>query len=51
MKLQLSSAEKRIPVIVLHWLSSNKSHKEGSGHLLIYGGDEIGSDEVLTVGT
>lgn len=48
-KLQLSSAEKRIPVIVLHWLSSNKSHKEGSGHLLIYGGDDIGSDEVLTV--
>lgn len=50
-KLQLSSAEKRLPIIVLHWLPNNKSYKEGgSGYLLIYGGDEIGSSEVLTVG-
>lgn len=49
-KLQLSSAEKRIPVIVLHWWANHKSHRDGDGQLLIYGGDEIGSDEFLTVG-
>lgn len=49
-KLQLSSAEKRLPVIVLHWSSNNKTQNDGDGQLFIYGGDEIGSDEVLTVG-
>ncbi|KAL8477276.1 hypothetical protein ACS0TY_029533 [Phlomoides rotata] len=48
-KLQLSSAEKRLPVIVLHWLDSSKSRKHQEGQLLIYGGDEIGSEEVVTV--
>lgn len=49
-KLQLSSSEKRLPVIVLHWLDNSKSSKHQEGQLLIYGGDEIGSDEVVTVG-
>ncbi|KAL8517245.1 hypothetical protein ACS0TY_015467 [Phlomoides rotata] len=48
-KLQLSSAEKRLPVIVLHWLDGSKSRKHQEGQLLIYGGDEIGSEEVVTV--
>ncbi|KAM7467960.1 hypothetical protein LguiB_015522 [Lonicera macranthoides] len=48
-KLQLSSAERRLPVILLHWSASNKSQNDGDGQLFIYGGDEIGSDEVLTV--
>ncbi|KAL8524575.1 hypothetical protein ACS0TY_014248 [Phlomoides rotata] len=48
-KLQLSSAEKRLPVIVLHWLDDSKSRKHQEGQLLIYGGDEIGSEEVVTV--
>lgn len=49
-KLQLSSSEKRLPVIVLHWLDNSKSSKHQEGQLLIYGGDEIGSEEVITVG-
>ncbi|KAL3536530.1 hypothetical protein ACH5RR_004991 [Cinchona calisaya] len=48
-KLQLSSAEKRLPVIVLQWWPNFKSPRDGDGQLLIYGGDEIGSEEVLTV--
>ncbi|KAL8473503.1 hypothetical protein ACS0TY_030367 [Phlomoides rotata] len=48
-KLQLSSAEKRLLVIVLHWLDGSKSCKHQEGQLLIYGGDEIGSEEVVTV--
>ncbi|XP_042050091.1 uncharacterized protein LOC121795616 isoform X1 [Salvia splendens] len=48
-KLQLSSSEKRLPVIVLHWLDNSKSSKHREGQLLIYGGDEIGSEEVVTV--
>ncbi|XP_060202393.1 uncharacterized protein LOC132630812 isoform X1 [Lycium barbarum] len=48
-KLQLSSAEKRLPVIVLHWWANSKSRNNSDGHLLIYGGDEIGSDEVITI--
>ncbi|KAL3826120.1 hypothetical protein ACJIZ3_022149 [Penstemon smallii] len=48
-KLQLSSAEKRLPVIVLNWLDSSKSRNHGDGQLLVYGGDEIGCDEVVTV--
>ncbi|PIN19877.1 Tomosyn [Handroanthus impetiginosus] len=47
-KLQLSSAEKRLPVIVLHWLGNSKTNRQ-EGHLLVYGGDEIGCEEVVTV--
>ena len=47
-KLQLSSAQKRLPVIVLHW-HSNSADKGPKGQLFVYGGDEIGSEEVLTV--
>lgn len=49
-KLQLSSAEKRLPVIVMHWCL-DVSRKSSGGKLFIYGGDIIGSDEVLTVRT
>ncbi|KAG8377035.1 hypothetical protein BUALT_Bualt09G0126200 [Buddleja alternifolia] len=48
-KLQLSSAEKRLPVIVLHWLDNKKSRNHREGQLLVYGGDEIGCEEVVTV--
>ncbi|KAK3212319.1 hypothetical protein Dsin_017025 [Dipteronia sinensis] len=48
-KIELSSAERRIPVIVLHWSSNNESRADSDGRLFIYGGDEIGSEEVLTV--
>lgn len=48
-KLRLSSAERRIPVIILHWSATNKSRNDCNGQLFIYGGDEIGSEEVLTV--
>ncbi|KAK6118274.1 hypothetical protein DH2020_048060 [Rehmannia glutinosa] len=48
-RLQLSSAEKRLPVIVLHWLDNSKSRNHREGQLLIYGGDEIGCEEVVTV--
>ncbi|TXG50110.1 hypothetical protein EZV62_025985 [Acer yangbiense] len=45
-KLQLSSADRRLPVIVLHW-SADRSHN--GGQLFVYGGDGIGSEEVLTM--
>lgn len=48
-KLRLSSAERRLPVIVLQWTTTNKSRNGCDGQLFIYGGDEIGSEEVLTV--
>ncbi|XP_038695433.1 uncharacterized protein LOC119992709 isoform X1 [Tripterygium wilfordii] len=48
-KIQLSSAERRLPVIVLHWSLKDKSHSGCDGELFIYGGDEIGSEEVLTI--
>ncbi|PIA32290.1 hypothetical protein AQUCO_04500116v1 [Aquilegia coerulea] len=48
-KLQLSSAKRRIPVIVLHWAADSQSNNNCRGQLFIYGGDEIGSEEVLTV--
>ncbi|XP_051131548.1 uncharacterized protein LOC127251742 [Andrographis paniculata] len=48
-QLQLSSAEKRLPVIVLHWLDQCKYSKQKKGQLILYGGDEIGCDEVVTV--
>ncbi|CAK9172122.1 unnamed protein product [Ilex paraguariensis] len=47
-KLQLSSSSRRLPVIVLHWFA-NRAHNDRGGQLFIYGGDEIGSEEVLTV--
>ncbi|RDY11218.1 Syntaxin-binding protein 5, partial [Mucuna pruriens] len=48
-KLQLSTAERRLPVIVLQWSNSYKSPSDSTGQLFVYGGDEIGSEEVLTV--
>lgn len=48
-KLRLSSAERRLPVIVLQWSATNKTRNDCDGQLFIYGGDEIGSEEVLTV--
>lgn len=48
-RLQLSNAERRIPVIVLQWSNNRKSHNDCTGQLFVYGGDEIGSEEVLTV--
>ncbi|KAI5429454.1 hypothetical protein KIW84_034161 [Lathyrus oleraceus] len=48
-RLQLSNAERRIPVIVLQWSNNHKSHNDCTGQLFVYGGDEIGSEEVLTV--
>lgn len=47
-KLQLSSASRRLPVIVLHW-AMNRSTNDCEGQLFVYGGDEVGSEEVLTV--
>lgn len=47
-KLQLASGNRRLPIIVLCWSSNHKSH-DGGGQLLIYGGDDMGSEEVLTV--
>lgn len=47
-KLQLSSSDRRFPVITLHW-SASDAHSDHGGQLFVYGGDEIGSAEVLTV--
>ncbi|WCJ19895.1 transducin family protein / WD-40 repeat family protein [Euphorbia peplus] len=47
-KLQLSTADRRLPVIILHW-SANSSHNDCCGQLFVYGGDAIGSEEVLTI--
>ncbi|KAL3523990.1 hypothetical protein ACH5RR_016824 [Cinchona calisaya] len=47
-KIQLSSADRRLPVIVLHW-SPNKAQNGFGGQLFVYGGEEIGSEEVLTI--
>ncbi|KAJ4704420.1 transducin family protein / WD-40 repeat family protein [Melia azedarach] len=38
-----------LPVIVLHWSTNKESRADFDGRLFIYGGDEIGSEEVLTV--
>ncbi|GLT31484.1 hypothetical protein SLA2020_062170 [Shorea laevis] len=47
-KLQLSSGNKRFPVIVLH--SSTRRFPSNRGcQLFVYGGDEIGSKEVLKI--
>ncbi|KAJ4841217.1 hypothetical protein Tsubulata_029998 [Turnera subulata] len=47
-KLQLSSGDRRLPVIVLHW-AENRSRKDCRGQLFVYGGDAIGSEELLTI--
>ncbi|OAY38396.1 uncharacterized protein LOC110624780 isoform X2 [Manihot esculenta] len=47
-KLQLSSVDRRLPVIVLHW-SADSSHNNSCGRIFVYGGDAIGSEEVLTI--
>lgn len=47
-KLRFSSGDKRLPVIVLHW-SANSAHNGSGGQLFVYGGDDIGSEEVLTI--
>lgn len=47
-KLQLSSGERRLPVIVLHW-SPNTTRNDCRGQLFVYGGEEIGAEEVLTI--
>lgn len=47
-KIQLSSGDRRLPVIVLQW-SANKLHNHPRGQLFVYGGEGIGSEEVLTV--
>ncbi|XP_078160506.1 transducin family protein / WD-40 repeat family protein isoform X1 [Carex rostrata] len=49
LKLQLASGDRRLPVIVLHWSPSLRGEGDRGGHLFIYGGDEMGSEEVLTV--
>lgn len=46
--IQLSSGDRRLPVIVLRW-SSNKSRNGRGGQLFAYGGVNIGAEEVLTV--
>ncbi|KAF6147020.1 hypothetical protein GIB67_036739 [Kingdonia uniflora] len=48
-KLELSSAKRRLPVIILHWSANSRSRNDRSGQLFVYGGDEIGSEEVLTI--
>lgn len=47
-KMQLSSGDRRLPVIVLRW-SSNKAQNGCGGQLFAYGGVDIGAEEVLTV--
>ncbi|KAL0341272.1 UNVERIFIED_CONTAM: Syntaxin-binding protein 5-like [Sesamum radiatum] len=47
-KIQLSSGDRRLPVIVLHW-SPNKAQNGSGGQLLAYGGADMGSEEVLTM--
>lgn len=47
-KIQLSSGDKRLPVIVLHW-SSSKAPNDHGGQLFAYGGVDIGAEEVLTI--
>ncbi|KAJ0546468.1 putative transcription factor WD40-like family [Helianthus annuus] len=42
-----STTDTRLPVIVLHW--SNSPLCGSAGQLFVYGGDDIGSEEVLTI--
>lgn len=48
-KIQLSSSKRRIPIIVLRWCTNGKQNSEDGGKLFVYGGDEIGSPEIVTV--
>lgn len=48
-KLQLASGSRRLPVIVLHWSAGSAIDTSKGGHLFVYGGDDMGSEEVLTV--
>lgn len=48
-KLQLASGDRRLPVIVLHWSADAKANNDKGGQLFIYGGDDMGSEEVITV--
>jgi len=48
-KLQLASGSRRLPVIVLHWSAGSAIHSTKGGQLFVYGGDDMGSEEVLTV--
>ncbi|CAA0811101.1 transducin family protein / WD-40 repeat family protein [Striga hermonthica] len=47
-KIQISSGDTRLPVIVLRW-GHNKAQNGRGGQLFAYGGEETGSDEVLTI--
>ncbi|XP_044501411.1 uncharacterized protein LOC123222619 [Mangifera indica] len=48
-KLELTFVKKRLPIIVFHWSVDNESCNNSNGRLFVYGGAEIGSEEVLTV--
>ncbi|XP_062190422.1 uncharacterized protein LOC133893429 isoform X2 [Phragmites australis] len=48
-KLQLASGSRRLPVIVLHWSAGSAADSNKGEHLFVYGGDDMGSEEVLTV--
>ncbi|PKA62692.1 hypothetical protein AXF42_Ash012279 [Apostasia shenzhenica] len=48
-KLQLASGDRRLPVIVLHWCANVKANNDKGGQLFVYGGDDMGSEEVITV--
>ncbi|KAK9153960.1 hypothetical protein Sjap_001440 [Stephania japonica] len=48
-KLELSSGKKRLPVIVLHWSANSRLPVGNGGQLFIYGGDELGCEEVITI--
>lgn len=48
-KLQLASGDRRLPVIVLHWSGNCKADNANGGQLFVYGGDDMGSEEVITV--
>lgn len=48
-KMKLSSAKMRLPVVVMHWSASSGFCNEYRGQLFVYGGLEMGSQEVLTV--
>ncbi|KAK9126671.1 hypothetical protein Scep_015517 [Stephania cephalantha] len=48
-KLELSSGTKRLPVIVLYWSANSRLPVGNGGQLFMYGGDEIGCEEVITV--
>ncbi|XP_024533493.1 uncharacterized protein LOC9636559 isoform X2 [Selaginella moellendorffii] len=49
LKIILSSEEFRMPVVVMRWSTSVKSDKGPSGYLYVFGGQEMGMAEVVTV--